>query len=461
MLLNKASEYLFVNQDLIISEKMQIANPNRIQQRYQMVVLNHCGVNSHTIAWFVNRHITTVRKWISREKNGDELCDQKRSGRPPVYNEKVQLKTIAFYCQISPLPGCNNWSLRWAEDYLKEHNEIIGYSMSHSTIQRILKKHALRPHMHKYFLAITDPDFFPKMEPIIDLYLHQPEYLFNFDECTALQAKSPLAPELPAAFNKSRYEEFEYKRNGTTDLMAFLNPKTGKVFGRCTPNHKTQTLIRVFKEHVNTLPSDAPLNYIMDNLNTHFNDEFCKAVAELSNVTYDPLKTGFERRQWLQRKNKRIVIHFTPFHGSWLNMIEIWFGILHKKCLKHQSFESVQLLQETIEEFIETWNKFFAHPFTWKYTGEGLHEKAITRFNKLLLIESKQMDIKFLTKQLLLMSNITKTYYKKVNTKVWKQLHDLIINKKDYINSIISSATKERQVVKAQRALDQFNTIMI
>jgi hypothetical protein len=63
--------------------------------------------------------------------------------------------------------------------------------------------------------------------------------------------------------------------------------------------------------------------YIMDNLNTHFNDEFCKAVAELSNVTYDPLKTGFERRQWLQRENKRIVIHFTPFHGSWLNMIEI------------------------------------------------------------------------------------------------------------------------------------------
>jgi len=140
----------------------------------------------------------------------------------------------------------------------------------------------------------------------------------------------------------------------------------------------------------------------MDNLNTHFNDEFCKAVAELSNVTYDPLRTGIERRQWLQDENKRIVIHFTPFHGSWLNMIEIWFGILNKKCLKHQSFESVQLLQETIEEFIETWNTYFSHPFTWTYTGEELHEKAITRFNKLLLIESKQMDIKFLTKQLLL-----------------------------------------------------------
>ena len=142
-------------------------------------------------------------------------------------------------------------------------------------------------------------------------------------------------------------------------------------------------------------------------------------------------------------------------------MIEIWFGILNKKCLKHQSFESVQLLQETIEEFIETWNTYFSHPFTWTYTGEGLHEKAITRFNKLLLIESKQMDIKFLTKQLLLMYNIAKTYHKKVHTKVWKKLHDLFVDKKEYINSIIDAATKERQIIKAQRALDQFKAVMI
>ncbi len=198
----------------------------------------------------------------------------------------------------------------------------------------------------------------------------------------------------------------------------------------------------------------------MDNLNTHFHHDFCKTVAHLSGVTYHPLKTGIERRSWLQRDDKRIVIHFVPFHGSWLNMIEIWFGILNKKCLKHQSFPSVQLLQEIIEEFIETWNKFFAHPFTWKYTGEGLHEKAITRFNKLLLIESNQMDIKFLTKQLLLMSNIAKTYYGKVHTTVWKQLHDLIIDKTDYIHSIISTASKEGQIIKAQNAIDQLSLFM-
>ena len=460
MIIDMANEFLPDNHNSNSSAKHQITGIKQLQERSKIVALAHCEVDSRTISWFVNRHVATVRRWILRSKNGNELYDQKRSGRPQIYSEKTQLKTITFYCQVSPLPGCNSWSLRWAESYLKAHSEIIGYSMSHSTIQRILKTHALRPHLHKYFLSITDPDFFPKMEHIVDLCRHQPEYLFNFDECTGLQAKCRLAPDLPPEPNKTRSEEFEYRRNGTTDLMAFLNPKTGKVFGQCTPNHNTQTLICVFKEHVNTLPSDVQLHYIMDNLNTHFHDDFCRTVADLSGVTYAPLKAGVERRSWLQRDDKRIVIHFVPFHGSWLNMIEIWFGILNKKCLRHQSFQSVQLLQEIIEEFIETWNNFFAHPFTWKYTGEGLHEKAISRFNKLLFIESKQMDIKFLTKQLLLMSNIAKTYYGKVHTTVWKQLHDSIIEKIDYIHGIISGATKERQIIKAQKALDQLNFFM-
>ena len=454
------NEFHSSNRDLMPLQKRDIFRSNRIQQRYHIIALNQNGVGSQTIAWFLNLHLNTVRRWMLRVKNGHDLCDQNRSGCPPVYSEKIQLKTIAFYCQVSPLPGCNTWSLRWAEDYLKEHREIIGCDMSHSTIQRILKNHSLRPHMHKYFLAITDPDFFPKMDPILDLYLNPPEHLFNFDECTGLQAKAPLNPDLPADHGKPKYEEFDYIRNGTLDLMAFLNPKTGEIFGRCTPNHKTETLVQVFKEHVNTLPSDASIHYIMDNLNTHFHDELCKAVADLSGVTYTPLKTGFERRQWLQEQSKRIVIHFLPFHGSWLNRIEVWFGILKKKCLKNQSFLSVQNLKEIIEQFIATWNQHFAHPFTWKYTGEGLYEKAISRFNKLLLIESKQMDVKFLTKQLLLMANIPRTYEEATKTAEWKQLIDLVFMKADFINNIITRSEKKRQRDNVLKALSQFAPLL-
>ncbi len=437
-----------------------VGKDNRIEKRCQIVTLNHSGINQQTIAWFAQCHRTTVHRWISRSQKDDHLHDKSRHGREPIYSEEIQLKTTAFYCQVSPLPGCNGWSLRWAEKYLKGHKEILGCSISRSTIQRFLKMHSLRPHLHKYYLAITDPDFFQKMEPVISLYLNPPEYLFCFDECTGLQAKSQAAPVLPVSPDKPRYEEFEYSRNGTTDLMAFLNPKTGEVFGKCTPNHNTQTLIGVFNEHVNTLPSNAKLHYVMDNLSPHFNDEFCKTVAQLSGQTYHPLKTGIERRNWLQNDDKRIVIHFVPFHGSWLNMIEIWFGILSKKCLKHQSFQSLPELITAIEEFIETWNNSFCHPFTWRYTGEGLHEKVISRFNKLLYIESDQIDIKYLTKQLLLMTNIVKSYFKKVQSKMWEQLHGLIVDKTNFINGIIENATKERQVVKAQQAFDLFKSCM-
>jgi len=76
--------------------KHQSAGIRQIEERAEMLALAHGEVNLGTIAWFTNRHITTVRKWIMRSKNGGELCDQKRNGRPPVYNEKTQLKTIAF-----------------------------------------------------------------------------------------------------------------------------------------------------------------------------------------------------------------------------------------------------------------------------------------------------------------------------------------------------------------------------
>ena len=433
-----------------------------VTQRSQMVVLHGSGIQLPTISWFLNRHHTTVRRWIVRAQNNETLRDRTRNGRPAVYSQEIKLKTIAFYCQVSPLPGCGSWSSRWAANYLNVHREILGCAPSHSTILRSLTSHALRPYLHKYFLTVTDPDFFPKMEHIIDLYLNPPEYLFNFDECPGIQATHPLSPSLPASPGKPQYEDPSYKRNGTVDLLAFLNPKDGKVFGRCSNNHDTRTLIGVFTEHVATLPSDASIHYIMDNLSTHFHEEFCKTVAELSGDSYTSLKTGKERRRWLQSDHKRIVIHFVPFHGSWLNMIEIWFGILNKRFLKHQPLVSRQFTKEIICSAIDMWNELFYHPFTWRYTGAGLHEKVICRFNTQLLIENKQMDCKSLTKQLCLMYNIAQEYPQKIETTEWNQLRNLFQSKGSYFDSIINdSEVKQRARTKACQALDQLSAMLV
>ena len=452
-----------------MTNKFQILNTNsdlnaggykRLQQRKEIAILHQNNILPGRIAWFCQSHLQTVKRWIIRIESEGTISDHPRSGRPAIFTQEICLKTIAFYCQVSPLPGCSAWSLRWAEAYLKEHPELINYSMSRSSIQRILKMHVLRPHKQKYFLQITDPDFFPKMEHIIGLYLNPPDYLFCFDECTGIQALQRLAPDLPAGKGQPYSKESQYKRNGISNLMAFLRPATGDIFGRCTPDHNTQTFSEVFTEHINQQPDDAVLHYICDNYSTHFHDEFCKTVARLSGVRYSPLKTGKERRAWLQSENKRIVVHFLPFHGSWLNMIEIWFGLLKNKCLKNGWFESVTLLSQAIYDFIGTWNTYFAHPFTWTYRGEDLYGKVVHRFMKLLQIESRQMDIGFLTKQLLLMKNIFQRYWMQVDNEDWQQLLNLIIQKGPYIKELIDCAAKAKQRLKADQNLTELIRIL-
>ena len=56
-------------------------------------------------------------------------------------------------------------------------------------------------------------------------------------------------------------------------------------------------------------------------------------------MIYLPLESGAQRRQRLESEDKRLVIHFLPFHASWLNLIEIWFRILKSKCLSYDHFD--------------------------------------------------------------------------------------------------------------------------
>jgi hypothetical protein len=272
------------------------------------------------------------------------------------------------------------------------------------------------------------------MEHLIHIYQNPPEYLFCFDESTCLQAKARFAPDLPVQPGYPHYQEFQYVRSGTTDVMAFLRTKTGEMFVRCTSDHKTSTLCKVFAEQIEQQPQHAELHYICDNSYPHFNNDFCQLIADLSGIDYNPLKTGKERRQWLQSTDKRIVFHFLPFHGSWLNLVEIWFGILQAKCIRHGSFSSVQQLVEAVIDFANTWNTYFAHPFNWTYNGKDLYSKVVRRFTKILQIQSPQLDQKNLKKQLLLMSNLLNNSYDKIHSSDWSQLLEMLQVNRDHIS---------------------------
>ncbi|MCP4550786.1 MAG: IS630 family transposase [Bacteroidetes bacterium] len=436
-------------------KKLNRTQKKQIVERSRFIILAKAGISSLEISIFTQRHIGTVRRWINRMQMDTVVYDRPRSGRPPVFTELVQLKITAFFCQMNPLAGCNTITLNWAKTYFERHPSFLGHSISTSSISRILRKHSLRPHLHKYFLQITDPNFFEIMPFIVDLYLHPPDYLFSFDECPGIQALRKVAPPLPPGGGKAggRYSEPNHSRNGTVDLFAFLDVNTGKVFGECTDNHNSETLIRVFKKHVASLPDDAVVHYICDNLSPHSCPEFCRVIARLCSVEYpeDELKTKQQRQEWLRRRDKRIVIHFTPKHGSWLNMVEIWFGIMGQKCLKHNSFASVNDLSAFLHDFIQTWNQYFSHPFNWTYDGEGLHEKVVHRLITHISLENRHMDLSFLSNQIELILNLLNDYFEQVSLKTWRLLDDVIAQKTAFLNNLIANPEKPRIKAKAEK----------
>jgi len=95
------------------------------------------------------------------------------------------------------------------------------------------------------------------------------------------------------------------------------------------------------------------LHLVMDNYSTH--------------------KTA-EVRHWLEA-NPRIHVHFTPTSGSWMNLVEVWFGIIEKQAIHHGTFASVKDLTTKIRAFINGWNDR-CQPFVWTKTADRILDKA-------------------------------------------------------------------------------------
>jgi len=428
--------------------------PASVSYRQAVLVLAEAQVEVNAIARMVPYSVVTVRRWIQRGRTGVGVHDCARSGRPPRYPEQAQLRMVAFYCQTQPLPGCGRWTLRWAARRLKAEPDRLGVCPSKSTLHRILQRNHLKPHQSRYFLHITDPDFFPKMEHLLGLYRNPPRNLFFFDECPGIQILKRLTPDLHTETLRKRLEEFEYIRNGTLDVLAFLHHADGKVHLECRADHKTATFLEVFRRHTDRFPPTAPLHYVMDNLAPHRGYPLCRLVAELSGIecpSEPALSTQAKRVQWLGREDKRIVIHFTPYHGSWLNLIEIWFGIMGAKVL-HESFGSPDQLKGALEAFMNDWNSVLAHPFRWSYDGTGLHEKAVRRFTTMLQSSAAHLEIRILTKQMMLLTNLLKDYFSEVSGDAWRQLTAATSLQSEAISNLIQQEDGPIRKQKAQQA---------
>ncbi len=439
--------------------KTNIQPVSRAIRRKSAAVLVNKGFTVSTVASLVGCCVSTVSRSLKRMTDTGDVVDLLRSGRPTIYHETFKLELIGFYCQTQPFPSSGRWTIRWAATHLTAHPECVKATPSKSTIHRILKESNLKPHQSRYFLHITDPNFFPKMDHLLKLYRNPPKNLFFFDECPGIQILKRLVPDLRTDKMKKRLEEFEYIRNGTMNVLAFFNHANGKVYAECQADHKTDTFLAIFGRHTASCPTNKQIHYVMDNLSTHRGYPFCKAVAELSDVvcpSENELNNLEKRVKWLKSTDKKIVIHFTPYHGSWLNLVEFWFGIMNKKVL-NESYGSAEELKVNFEAFLEEWNTLLAHPFRWSYSGKGLHEKAVNRFAEMLKQAANKLEISTLTKQLLLMTNLFCHYRSEIPRKNWERLHGLLQFQKITLrNSIIN----EKGPSKKKNAINALNSLL-
>ena len=200
------------------------------------------------------------------------------------------------------------------------------------------------------------------------------------DEMRAIQAVERIAPDLPMSSGKPVAVEFDYQRHGTQTLIAAIEVATGTVCGWVGETRTEADFARFIEGVIAHNPGYRTYHFVLDQLNTHNSETLVRTTARLCALGIDLgskgksgiLRSMQTREAFLLRPDKAIVFHYTPKHASWMNPIEIWFGILAKKVIKRGNFGSTEELRERLLAFIDYFNATMAKPFKWTYQGKPL-----------------------------------------------------------------------------------------
>jgi len=193
------------------------------------------------------------------------------------------------------------------------------------------------------------------MEHILDLYAQPYEKahpLVCFDE-KSVELHANVRPPLPVEPGQPKRQDYEYKRNGTRNVFLFLEPKAGQRHTLVTRHRTKEDFAKAMRYLVDQLYPDAPvIDLVMDNLNTH---------------TAEVLIEIFGKAE-ADRILSRLQFHYTPLHGSWLNMAEIELSVMQRQCLKRRLGNEFTLGTELV-----AWEKprnTASVTIRWKFTKE-------------------------------------------------------------------------------------------
>ena len=204
-------------------------------------------------------------------------------------------------------------------------------------------------------------------------------HVVGTDELTGIQALERAAPTKPMRPGCPERREHEYIRHGTLSLIATRNVATGAIVAPALGPTRTEADFAAHIARVIDTDPEAAWLFVADNLNTHQSEALVRLVADRDGIAADlgvkglsgVLRSQATRAAFLADPAHRISFLYTPKHTSWLNQIELWFGILARRVLKRGDFASLDALRERLLAFIAYFNQT-AHPFRWTYKGRPL-----------------------------------------------------------------------------------------
>ncbi len=305
----------------------------------------------------VERHIAKALEL------GATLDDLPRKGKPKTITPEARAWVISLACQKPKDVGYSYelWTTRLLAKHVRKHAGEYGHlsleKLSRGTVSKILTENKIQPHRIKYYLERRDPDFETKMAEVLHVYkeVHittqskeeSMTAFISYDEKPGTQAIENAAPDLlpVPGVHPTISRDGEYVRHGTVSLLAGIDLLTGKIIAAVEERHRSREFIDFLKKLDTHYVDKERIKIILDNHSAHISKETRAYLATVPN---------------------RFEFVFTPKHGSWLNLIESFFGKMANTLLRGIRVKSKEELINRILQYVDEVNEL-PTVYRWKY----------------------------------------------------------------------------------------------